>query len=68
MELGKDIGNAIKNSLALNAYVVVAGYSRWINIALLANPIVTWLSIMPMGHLFDTTQAVLANREKNKNK
>ncbi|KAJ3546856.1 hypothetical protein NM208_g1799 [Fusarium decemcellulare] len=65
LEKGEDIGNAIENSLALNAYVAVAGYFRWINIALLANPVVTWLSIMPMGHLFNTTKAVLADREKN---
>ncbi|KAF1810375.1 cytochrome P450 [Eremomyces bilateralis CBS 781.70] len=67
LEQGKDIGNAIGNSLALNAYVAVAGYFRWINIALLANPLVTWLSIMPMGHLFDLTKAVLTDREKNPN-
>ncbi|KAF4461647.1 Pisatin demethylase [Fusarium albosuccineum] len=65
LEKGDDIGNAIENSLALNAYIAVAGYFRWINIALLANPVVTWLSIMPMGHLFNTTAAVLADREKN---
>ncbi|KAF2443446.1 cytochrome P450 [Karstenula rhodostoma CBS 690.94] len=67
LERGKDVGKAIENSLALNAYVAVAGYFRWINIMLLANPVVTWLSIMPMGHLFDTTKAVLADREKNFN-
>ncbi|KAI4688330.1 hypothetical protein J4E81_007926, partial [Alternaria sp. BMP 2799] len=64
---GKDIGNSISNSLALNAYIAVAGYFRWINIALLANPIMTWLSILPMGHLFDTVTFVLADREKNEN-
>ncbi|KAI4914601.1 hypothetical protein J4E90_004632 [Alternaria incomplexa] len=64
---GKDIGNSISNSLALNAYIAVAGYFRWLNIALLANPIMTWLSILPMGHLFDTVTSVLADREKNEN-
>lgn len=67
LEKGKDIGSSISNSLALNAYVAVAGYFRWINIAFLANPVVTWLSIMPMGHLFDTTKAVLAERKNNMN-
>ncbi|CAF3544258.1 unnamed protein product [Fusarium graminearum] len=62
---GIDIGGAIRNSLALNAYVAVAGYFRWINVLLVANPLVTWMGIMPMGHLFNTTAAVLANREKN---
>jgi cytochrome P450 len=64
---GKDIGNSIANSLALNAYIAVAGYFRWINIALLANPVMTWLSLLPMGHLFDTVTSVLAQREKNEN-
>lgn len=64
---GEDIGNAIKNSLALNGYVAVAGYFRWINIASLANPLMTWLSIMPMGHLFNTTRSVLQEREQNMN-
>jgi len=64
---GKDIGNSISNSLALNAYIAVAGYFRWVNIALLANPIMTWLSILPMGHLFDTVTSVLADRERNEN-
>jgi cytochrome P450 len=67
LEQGKDIGNSIGNSLALNAYIAVAGYFRWINIALLANPIMTWLAILPMGHLFDTVKSVLADREKNVN-
>jgi hypothetical protein len=65
LEQGKDIGNVISNSLALNAYVAVAGYFRWINIALLANPVVTWLNTMLLGHLFDTTDFVLAAREWN---
>lgn len=67
LQQGEDIGNAISNSLALNAYVAVAGYFRWINIALLANPLITWLSILPMGHLFNTTRSVLQEREQNMN-
>ncbi|KAF2854932.1 hypothetical protein T440DRAFT_551230 [Plenodomus tracheiphilus IPT5] len=65
LEQARDVGNAIGNSLALNDYIAIAGYFRWINIALLANPLLTWLSIMSMGHLFDTVKAVMADREKN---
>ena len=67
LQQGEDIGNAISNSLALNAYVAVAGYFRWINIVLLANPLMTWLSILPMGHLFNTTRSVLGERKRNMN-
>jgi cytochrome P450 len=66
-EQGKNIDNAIQNSLALSAYISVAGYFRWINIVLLANPVMTWLVLLPMGHLFDTVKDVLADREKNAN-
>ncbi|WXC50872.1 hypothetical protein QX201_010574 [Fusarium graminearum] len=41
LEQGIDIGGAIRNSLALNAYVAVAGYFRWINI---------YLSLIPCQH------------------
>ncbi|RAR11890.1 cytochrome P450 [Stemphylium lycopersici] len=67
LERGVDIGNAISNSLALNAYIAVAGYFRWLNIALLANPVMTYMSLLPMGHLFDTVKTVLAERGKNLN-
>jgi hypothetical protein len=62
---GKDIGNAIANSLALNTYIACAGYFRWIHSVFLANPVMTWLSVLPMGHRFDTTKAAVAEREKN---
>ncbi|KAH8666925.1 cytochrome P450 [Xylariales sp. PMI_506] len=65
LEKGQDIGNAIANSLALNAYVAVAGYFRWVHIVLLANPIVTWLGLLPMGHLFNTAQAAVKARDNN---
>lgn len=65
LQQGKDIGNAIGSSLALYAYIAVAGFFRWIYVAMLANPVMTWLSILPMGHHFDTMKAALAEREKN---
>ncbi|KAL2150091.1 hypothetical protein VTH82DRAFT_7767 [Thermothelomyces myriococcoides] len=61
---GIDIGNSIANSLALNAYAAVAGFFQPWNL-IIANPFVTWLNIMPMGHLFDTTMTALKERERN---
>jgi cytochrome P450 len=65
LQQGEHIGNAISYSLALNVYVAVAGYFRWINIALLANPLMTSLSFPRMGHLFNMTKSLLEQREKN---
>ncbi|KAB5536420.1 cytochrome P450 [Coniochaeta sp. 2T2.1] len=61
---GADIGNVISNSLALNAYAAIGGFLQPLNL-LVANPFVTWLQIMPMGHLFNTTQKAIDERLKN---
>ena len=58
LEQGVDIGNSISNSLALNAYAAVGGFFQPWNM-MVANPFVTWLQIMPMGHLFNTTIKVI---------
>ncbi|KAK6063956.1 hypothetical protein SCUP515_12050 [Seiridium cupressi] len=65
LEQGKDIENAIKSSKALSGYVSVAGFYGWIHSALLANPFITWLGVLPMGHLGNTTQKALRDREGN---
>ncbi|KUI71583.1 Pisatin demethylase [Cytospora mali] len=61
---GEDIGGAIANSLAHNIYVAVGGYMQWLHL-LLSNPFMTWLSILPFGHIFDTTTGAIKEREKN---
>ncbi|KAK4221767.1 Pisatin demethylase [Podospora fimiseda] len=47
LEQGKDVGNAVANSLALNAYAAVAGFFLIIHRKLIANPVITWLNILP---------------------
>ncbi len=64
LEQGVDIGNSISNSLALNAYAAVGGFFQPWNM-MVANPFVTWLQIMPMGHLFNTTMKAINERERN---
>ncbi|KAB5580586.1 cytochrome P450 [Coniochaeta sp. 2T2.1] len=64
LKQGADIGNAISNSLALNAYAAIGGFLQPLNL-LVANPFVTWLQIMPMGHLFNTTQKAIDERLQN---
>ncbi|KAK4159610.1 cytochrome P450 [Cladorrhinum sp. PSN259] len=66
LEKGKDIGSAVANSRALNAYAAVAGFFLVVHRTLIANPVVTWLNILPYGHLFDTTVQALDKRLKDK--
>jgi cytochrome P450 len=64
LQQGVDIGNAISNSLALNAYAAIGGFLQPLNM-IVANPFVTWLQIMPMGHLFNTALKAIGERQKN---
>lgn len=61
---GRDIGGAIANSLVQNIYVAVGGYMQWFHL-LLSNPLVTWLDVLPFGHIIDTAVGAIKEREKN---
>ena len=62
---GRDIGNHIKKSCALNRYAAVAGYFWWLHVLLVANPIMTWLGFWIKGHVLATLIAGLRNRRAN---
>lgn len=64
LKQGIDIGSAISNSLALNAYAAIAGFLQPLNL-IVANPLVTWLAVLPMGHLFNTTMRAINERRGN---
>ncbi|OTA81553.1 hypothetical protein M434DRAFT_380111 [Hypoxylon sp. CO27-5] len=59
---GEDIRGSIKNSRALNRYMGVAGFFLWLHMLLVANPIITWAGVMPMGHLSVTANEALRKR------
>ena len=65
---GRDVGNAIANSLMLNVYASTMGFFRWIHVILVGNPLVTSLNILPFGHLFDTTVRALDDRLNNRDR
>lgn len=48
----------------LEMYIAFVGYLQWLHV-IFANPFVTWLGVLPMGHLFDTTMTALQERQKN---
>jgi hypothetical protein len=62
---GKDIGNTIRNSVAQSAYVAIMGFFAEVHTALVGNPFVTWLGIMPYGHIVDTMMESMKEREGN---
>ncbi|ETS75610.1 hypothetical protein PFICI_12554 [Pestalotiopsis fici W106-1] len=65
LEKGVDIGNTIENSLAHNAYVAIIGFYGWVHTMLIGNPLVTWLGILPYGHIFDSAMRYAKEREAN---
>lgn len=50
IEKGEDVDNSIAMNGAMECYIAFVGYLQWLHV-IFANPFVTWLSILPMGHL-----------------
>lgn len=50
--------------MGMEIYIAFAGYFQWLH-RVFANPFTTWLAILPMGHLFDTTITALNERQKD---
>ncbi|KAK8116160.1 hypothetical protein PG984_012662 [Apiospora sp. TS-2023a] len=64
LDKGEDVNHSIAMNLAMEAYIAFVGYMQWLH-GIFANPLVTRLGVLPMGHLFDTTMAALAERRQN---
>ena len=62
---GYDINNTIASAHPQAAYVSIAGFFRWVHVALLSNRFVTWLGITPWGHLIDTAMAAIRECQAN---
>ncbi|POS73645.1 hypothetical protein DHEL01_v207961 [Diaporthe helianthi] len=65
LEKGTDIGNSIANSEMLSFIAASASFFPRLRNALISNPFMTWLGILPMGHVFNTTMTAVKEREKN---
>lgn len=64
IDRGKDLKNSIAMNTGLEMYTAFVGYLQWLHV-IFANPLATWLGVLPMGHLFDTTMTALQERQKN---
>ncbi|ROW05402.1 hypothetical protein VSDG_00565 [Cytospora chrysosperma] len=64
MDKGADVNNSIAMNSIMETYIAFVGYLQWLHV-IFANPFVTWLKVMPMGHLYDTTMTALKERQKN---
>ncbi|KAK8140038.1 hypothetical protein PG984_000104 [Apiospora sp. TS-2023a] len=65
LKKGADIGGSLANAEVQIAYVSVMGFFRWVHVLLLANPVVTWLNIVPWGHTLNIAKQALEDRQKN---
>ncbi|KAK8875135.1 hypothetical protein PGQ11_005649 [Apiospora arundinis] len=65
LKKGADIGGTLANAEVQIAYVSVMGFFRWAHVLLLANPVMTWLNIVPWGHILNTAKKALEDRQKN---
>lgn len=65
LEKGTDIGNSVANSEMLSFISASASFFPRLRNVLISNPFMTWLGILPLGHVFNTTMAAVKEREKN---
>lgn len=65
LEKGADIGNSIANSEMLSFIAASASFFPRLRNLLISNPFMTWLGILPLGHVFNTTMTAVKEREKN---
>ncbi|KAH8651152.1 cytochrome P450 [Xylariales sp. PMI_506] len=61
---GRDIDSALVFARLADAFASTIGQFPWI-FYLFANPLVTWLRVLPLGHLFDTSMRAVKEREKD---
>ncbi|CAJ2503302.1 Uu.00g106960.m01.CDS01 [Anthostomella pinea] len=64
LDKGEDVCGAIAMNVGLEVYLAIFGFYRWVH-WLVANPLVTWTQLVPMGHLFHTANSALSERQKN---
>ncbi|KAI1340026.1 cytochrome P450 [Xylariaceae sp. FL0016] len=64
LDKGEDVRGAIAMNVGLEFYLSIFGFYRWVH-WLVANPLVTWTQLVPMGHLYHTAAGALDERRKN---
>ncbi|KAH8592880.1 cytochrome P450 [Bisporella sp. PMI_857] len=65
LEQGIDIDDTIHLQLGFNCYVAIAGFIQWLHFLLVANPLVTYLDIIPTNLLVKTSNRALKERSAN---
>ncbi|KAK8075697.1 hypothetical protein PG997_010360 [Apiospora hydei] len=63
IKAGHDVSGSVANSRSLNRYMGIAGYYVWLLRLVVANPLITSLGLLPMGHLFRTSMEALHQRK-----
>ncbi|ORY56949.1 cytochrome P450 [Pseudomassariella vexata] len=62
---GYDIDHSIANSGYLSLFIAFASFYKKLCTLLLTNPVMTWLQILPMGHVYNTAMKAVDERQKN---
>lgn len=64
IEKGEDIQGAIANNEAIELFLTVFGFFRWVSYVF-CNPLTTWMELLPLGHLGAITKSALEERKEN---
>lgn len=61
---GRDVGHAVATNVGLQIFLCVFGHFQKLSYVL-NNSVMTWLQILPVGHVVNTCITALREREKN---
>lgn len=64
LDQGADVGHGIAANVGLQIFLCTVGFYPGLAY-LLNNPFMTWLGVLPIGHIVHTAVAALAERQKN---
>lgn len=64
MDRGEDVDNSIANNTSLQIFFCTFGFYQGLSY-LVNNPLMTWLQMLPVGHIVNTSIESLEKRKKN---
>lgn len=64
IDQGRDIAGSLAAAKGLQATGTMLGYFRWL-FYLIANPVTTWLGVLPFGYIYNTSMQAVNERLEN---
>lgn len=64
VDQGRDVGGTLAAAKGVQAMGAILGYFHWLYLVL-ANPVMTWLGVLPVGFVYNAAQKAVRSRRAN---